>query len=251
MVRVLEDMPSADGFPRLSWEQQVPTGQSLHGAEQWMALRISIVVMIFVFAAVYSASESPIGAGMAALAVGGALLAGDQMFKGGITVWETHIKGPPERSAASMEAERRARATPMMRTEYREAMVLPHPDGNVLYFHLFRRSEPGGTLEGITGVPLDSIHAFQIGMFDEWFEDVAQAELRRLNAAPNSYVIVAPTLGHGVVLVAESGGARAAIAALHGYLTKRFILDAPEMQLRWRLKLEEAEQQRQEGKPGH
>lgn len=93
-------------------------------------------------------------------------------------------------------------------------------------------------LDCIAGVPLASVQTFELGTAEEWFQDLAQAQWRRTVSAPNWWVIVAPTFGYGVVPVAESGGAKAPIAALHGLLTRRFIIEAPEMQQRWKEKLE-------------
>ncbi len=91
-------------------------------------------------------------------------------------------------------------------------------------------------MECIAGVLLASIQAFELGTAEEWFMDVAQAQLRRQVSAPNSWVVVAPTMGHGVVRVAKSSGARAGIAALHSLLTRRFVLEAPDIQERWQAK---------------
>ena len=57
MVKLVQNTVSPDGFPHVRWDQQVPSGESLHGAEQWMALKIAVVVMIFVFTAVYAARD--------------------------------------------------------------------------------------------------------------------------------------------------------------------------------------------------
>jgi hypothetical protein len=78
MVKVLGEWRQ-DDFPGVRWEQP---GQSLHSAEQGMALKIAIVVMVFVFAAVYAASEHILAAGLAALFIGGLCLGGDRAFKG-------------------------------------------------------------------------------------------------------------------------------------------------------------------------
>jgi hypothetical protein len=238
MVKVTEDSRSEQDFPLLRWEQDVPTGESLHAVEQSMGLKIATVVMVFVFAAVYAASEQMWAGVIAAVVVGGVMLRGDQMLKSGLTVWGVHVKGP-EPPPGAAEAERRARATPLFGKEFCKALVLPHEKTKELFFSVFRGTDPGdGSCVG--SVPLDSIQAFELGTAEEWFRDFAQGELRRMGPTANSWVIVAPTLGHGLLPVAESGGTKAAIAALHGLLTKRFVIAAPEMQERWKEKLEEA-----------
>jgi len=239
MVKLVEDGRSAEGFPHLRWEQNVPTGRSLHSAQQSIELKIAAVVMVLVFVAVYAASEQFWTAVIAALVVAGMGLAGDKMFKGGITVWDVHIKGP-EPSPYAAERERQARATALTETECGEAFVLPDEETQELYFWVFRGGKPD-RMKCVASVPLSSVQSLEIGTAEEWFMDVAQAEQRRLGSAPNWWVIVAPTLGHGVVPVAESGGAKAVIAALHGLLLKRFVVEAPAMQELWKAKLEEAE----------
>jgi hypothetical protein len=52
MLKVINQWSNEDGFPVLHWEQMVPTGESLHSAEQGLALKIAAVIGVFVFAAV-------------------------------------------------------------------------------------------------------------------------------------------------------------------------------------------------------
>jgi hypothetical protein len=68
MLKVINQWNNEDGFPVLHWEQMVPTGESLHSAEQGLALKIAAVVGVFVFAAVYAASEQLAGAMVTSLA---------------------------------------------------------------------------------------------------------------------------------------------------------------------------------------
>lgn len=137
MVMRVDDRRGKDGFPIVRWEQEVPTGQSAYAVEQSVALKIAAVVMVFVFVAVYSGGGGFWVAVIAAMMLGGMMLGGDQMFKGGITVGDVHIKGP-EPSPYKAEAEQRARATAMITTEYCEALVLPHGKTNELTFWVFR-----------------------------------------------------------------------------------------------------------------
>jgi hypothetical protein len=228
-------------FPVVRWEQEVPAGQSLHSAQLSLSLKIAAVIMVFVFVAVYSASEQFWAAVMAALVVGSMGLAGDKMFKGGARVWDIHIPGPEPREGVA-EEERRARATAMTEKEYAEALVMPDPETNELIFFVFRRPK-GAKQERYARAPLASLDSFAVGTADEWFGDVAQAQLRQLQSHPNSYVIVGLTIGEGVLAIAESAGSRARIAHLQGILTKRFIVGAREIQERWKEKLEEAKRE--------
>jgi hypothetical protein len=241
MVKVVREWRQ-DGFPGIHWEQEVPTGQSLHTVQQSIELKITAVVMVFVFAAVYAASEQVLAAGLAALFIGGMCLGGDKAFKGGLKVWDQTIAGPEPREGAA-EAERRARATAVVETQACEAIVLPHGQTKQLYFWVYR-GRKGEERKCVAGVPLESVPSFEIGTFDEWFGGIADAELRRMNSAANSYVIVTSAVGEGVVLVAESAGAKGPIAYLHGLLTKRFVMEAPEMLARWKEKLEEEERRK-------
>lgn len=238
-MKLLEDARSAEGFPHVRWEQEAPTGQSLHSAEQSLALKIAVVAMVFVLVAVYAASDQIWWAVFAALFVGGALLGGDRMFKGGITVWDVHIKGP-EPSPGAAEAEQRARATAILTRQQRGIEVQPDEKDEL---RVFVWEGDARKREVLAHAPLASIQSLELGTAEEWFMDLAQAQLRRTMSAPNSWVIVAPTLGHGVLWIAELAGSKAGIAALHGVLTKRFIVEAPEMQERWREKLRERERQ--------
>ncbi len=238
MVKLLDDSHSEEGFPCLRWQQVVPTGESAYVRQLTFELKMAAVVMVFVFVAVYAGSGYFWVAVFASLIVGGMCVAGDKAFKDGFRVWDVHIKGP-EPAPGAAEAVARARATAIMGTEQCEAVVAPHRETQELYFWVSRGAKPE-TMDCIAGVPLSSIHAFELGTAEEWFMDVAQAQLRRQVSAPNWWVIVAPTLGHDVIAVAESGGAKAGIAALHGLLTQRFVLEAPEMQQRWKERLEQA-----------
>lgn len=238
MVMAVEDRRGPDGFPVVRWEQEVPTGESERSVLAAMEFKIAVVIMIFVFTWVYSSYGEFWSAVFAALIVGGLCVAGDQAFKGGIRVWDVHIPGP-EPSPYKAEREARERATAILGKEYCEAVVVPHGETDELYFWVFRGKERS-KLDCVGGVPLASLQAFELGTAEEWFLSLAQANLRRTVSAPNWWVIVAPSLGHGVVPVAESGGAKAPIAALHGLLTRRFVIEAADMQLRWKAKLEKS-----------
>ncbi len=245
MVKVIEDSVSPEGFPRVRWEQEVPTGESVHSAEQSIALKIAAVIMVFVFAAVYAASESFWGAVLAGAIVAGMGLSGDKMFKGGIKVWDVDVPGPPDPSPSAAEREQRARATAILTKQHRGIEVQPDEKQEL---RVFVWEGEARKRELLAHAPLASIQSLELGTAEEWFMDLAQAQLRRTASAPNSWVIVAPTVGHGVLWIAESAGSKAGIAALHGVLTKRFIVEAPEMQERWRAELEE--RQRQAGQDG-
>lgn len=169
--------------------------------------------------------------------VGGMGLSGDKMFKGGVKVWDIHIPGPEPREGVA-EAERRARAMPVLGKQYRRLEVVSYGDAQELHLCVAHGSDPKA-MEWLQWVPLASIQSLELGTADEWFGSLSEAELRRMGSAPNSWVIVAPTLGHGVLRIAESAGSKAGITALHGLLTKRFVVDAPEMLARWKEKLEE------------
>jgi hypothetical protein len=249
MVKLVEDSRSPDGFPRVRWEQDVPTGESVYSVEQSIALKIAAVVMVFIFAWAYAAGWEFWSSLFMALFVGGLCLGGGQAWKGGFNIAGVHVPGTPEPSAATLERERRARATAVMGTEHCEALVAPHGETNELYFWVFRGEKPD-EMKCMGGAPLADIQAFELGTSEEWFGDLAQAELRRVQSSANWWVIVVPTLGHGVLAVADSGGAKAQIAGLHGLLTKRFVVAAPEMQERWKARLEEAEEAKRRGGSG-
>jgi hypothetical protein len=241
MIRFVANARTHDGFPLLRWEQDIPTGESAHTVEQMLTLKIVAVLMIFVFVAVYSGSGDFWAGALAALIAASFGLAGDKLFKGGIKVWDVHIPGPELRPGAEQlaaEREQRARATAMLATEQCAAMAFPDSKSGELLFSVLR-GPTADKMEAVGTVPLASLQAFELGTAEEWFMDVAQAQARRVNSAPNSFVIVAPTLGHGVLPVAESGGTRANIAALHGLLLKEFVIAAPEMLDRWKEALEE------------
>ena len=244
MLRVTDDALSEEGFPFVYWEHDVPTGQSLHSVQQSMDLKIAAVIMVFVFVfvfvAVYAWSEQFWGAVIAAMIVGGMDLGGDRMLKGGIKVWDEHIPGPPDPPPEAAEAAWRARAMPVLGKQYRGLEVVSYGDAQQLHLCVAHGSDPKA-MEWFQLVPLASIQSLELGTADEWFEGISQVELRRTVSAPNYWVIVAPTLGHGVLWIAELAGSKAGIAALHGLLTKRFVVDAPEMLQRWKEELEERE----------
>lgn len=74
MVKLVEDSRSPDGFPRVRWEQDVPTGESVYALEQSITLKIAAVVMVFVFAWAYAAGWDFWSAVLIAFLVGGLCL---------------------------------------------------------------------------------------------------------------------------------------------------------------------------------
>jgi hypothetical protein len=241
MVKVLHASRNADGLPHVRWEQQVPTGESVYAAGKRIELKIAAVVMIFIFAWAY-ASGWHIGVSVfAALMVGGLVLGGGQVaFKEGINLAGVHVPGPRGPSEATLEQERRDRATAIMETERREVMIAPARHDPKQLFMFVHRGKPEGELETVAVVPLSSLQPFELGTAEEWYGDIAQRQ--RDQSLPNSYVIVNPTLGHGVIAVAESGGSRAGIANLHGVLTREIATRIGEMEQRWKERVEEDEE---------
>jgi len=242
MVKVLEASRNADGLPLVRWEQEVPTGESLYSFQKGIELKIAAVVMVFIFAWAYASGWDFWTAVLIAFLVGGLCLGGGQAFKGGMNIAGVHVPGPPEPSAATLERERRDRATAMVEKEHGEVMVAPaFQDPKQLYLFV-RRGKSPDKMESVAVVPLSGIQPFELGTGEEWFGDVAQAQLARETGRANSWVIVNPTLGYGVVPVAESGGSKAGMQALHGLLTREIVMRSGEMQQRWKEKVEENEE---------
>jgi len=250
MVKVLNASRLNDGLPLISWEQEVPTGESLYSVQKGMELKIAAVVMVFVFAWAYASDWGLGGAAFIALMVGGLCLGGGQVaFKGGFNVAGVHVPGPPEPSPGTLEEERRARSTAVLGKEHVEVSVGPaFQDPKHLYLFVKRRAS-GEETESVAA-PLSSIQPFELGTNEEWFMDVAQVKARGAGFAPNSWVIVMPTLGHGVIRVAESAGSKAEMQALHGLLTREIVMRVAELEQRWVERVqedEEAERRRRGG----
>ena len=243
MVKVVEASRNADGLPRVSWEQDVPTGELQYGFEQRMALKFAAVVGVFIFAWAYSAGWEFWGAAFAAVIVASLLLGGGQVaFKGGFNVAGVHIPGQSGPSEATLAKERELQAIAMMEKEHcRVEVAPPRMDPKQLYLFV-ERGPSRDKLQRVATVPLATIQPFELGTAEEWFGDISQGQRHREQALPNSYVIVNPTLGHGVIGIAESGGSKAGITALHGLLTREIVARLGEMQQRWKERVEEDEE---------
>jgi len=249
MVKVLHASRNADGLPHVRWEQQVPTGESAYSFGKRIELKIAAVVMVFIFAWAYASGWGLGTSVFIALFVGGLCLGGGQVaFKDGFNWAGVHVPGPSGPSQGTLEQERRDQATAMMEKERCEVMVSPAFQDPKQLFLFVRRGKAEGELEAVAVVPLSSIQPFELGTAEEWYGDISQRQ--RDQSLPNSFVIVNPTLGHGVIPVAESGGARAGMQALHGLLTREIVMRIGEMEQRWKEKVEEDEERRRRGGTG-
>ena len=241
MVKILSATRLNDGLPVISWEQQVPTGESQFAFEQRMGLKLAAVVGVFIFAWAYSAGWEFWGAAFAGVIVASLLLGGGQAaFKGGFNVAGVHIPGPSGPSEATLAKERELRGIAVMEKEHcRVHVAPPFQDPKQLYLFVERGPSPD-KMKQIAVVPIASLQPFVLGTAEEWFGGISHT--RGEQPLPNSHVIVNPTLGHGVIQVAESGGAKADITALHGLLTREIIGRLGEMQQRWKERVEEDEE---------
>jgi hypothetical protein len=210
---------TADGWPGVRWEQDVPSGWTWHSVIRLVSWGLGGVLGLVVFISTWlsgtSLSWCLFWAGIATLALG----APDALnrFVAGL---EGKQGGGPNLTDAERERLARWKVKQIYRTECWRAEVTLAA-GRTLMFELHKEhpGEPGPTLR----IPLQSFQTFEIGSEDEWFGDAAERELAHLTHKPAGWVIVAGVEGMGVAKIAHSGRDKAGITNLLLILTDEFV----------------------------
>jgi hypothetical protein len=211
---------TAEGFPGVAWEQEVPTGETEYSRTQELRWRLAVLIGLVVFGAMVG-SGSELGPSFGVGVVAGLVVAGaDSLRSMKFNIQGTTVGGF-EKTEYEREAERRWKVTRLYRRERRCAEVHFVAKSKTLAFVLLT-GEPGKA-EVIDAVPLLSFAELELSTDQEWFGDIGGRELAQQQQAGSSWVIVAQPEGHGVLLVARSARDKAGMAHLHQVLRAEFI----------------------------
>jgi hypothetical protein len=219
----LERYTTADGWPGLRWEQEVPTGQTAFAVSRGRQFKIAGVAGLMLFVVILVSGGGPVAATLLAL-LGVGLVAAPGPFEG-VSVqpaeWMGIKIGPWRLSEAEREARARQRVTPLYAKESWRAEVAAEAGATAADFLVWQEEKSGPRL--VHKVALLSFGGMDLSTAEEWFGDLAERELVRLRQVPQQWVIVAVTQGHGVLLIARSGRDKAALAEVHEALVAEFI----------------------------
>jgi hypothetical protein len=211
---------TAEGFPGVAWEQEVPTGETEYSRTQELRWRLAILIGLVVFGAMLGAGSdlgTSLGVGVAAAFV---VAAADGLRSMKFNIQGTTVGGF-EKTEHEREAERRWKVTRLYRSERRCAEVHYVPKSKTLAFVLL--AGEAGKAEVIDAVPLLSFAELELSTDQEWFGDIGGRELAQQQQVGSAWVIVEQPEGGGVLLIARSGRDKASMARLHQILRSEFI----------------------------
>jgi hypothetical protein len=210
---------TAEGFPGVAWEQEVPTGETEYSRTRELSWRLGVLIGLVAFGAMLG-SGNDLGPALGVGVVVGFVVAGaDSLRSIKFNIQGTTVGGF-EKTEAEREAERRWKVTRLYRREMRCAEVHFVPKSKTLAFVLLN-GEPGKA-EVIDAVPLLSFAELELSTDQEWFGDIGGRELAQQLQVGSTWVIVAQPEGHGVLLIARSGRDKAGMAHLHQVLRTEF-----------------------------
>jgi hypothetical protein len=215
-----------DGFPGVTWEQEVPSGETQYTRTLELTWKLSLLAGLLAFGAALGAGQElgpalGIGAG-----VGLVLAAAD-----GLRSMKFNIHGVTVGGYEKTESERkvleRAKLTRIYRRERRWAEVRFDARNNLLLFMVLQGANDARQV--IYEVLLESFEEMELSTDDVWFGDIGGRELAQDMRQGSAWVIVAPAGEHGVLLIARSARDKASMAHLHQILRTEFIAKRREL----------------------
>jgi hypothetical protein len=211
---------TADGFPGVTWEQEVPTGETEYSRTQELKWKLSLLLGLVVSGGMLG-SGSDLGTALFGGIAAGLVLAAAE----GLRSMKFNIQGVAigghEKTEAERENERRWKVTRLYRGERRWAEIRFEPHTKMLLFVLMHGARDAAHV--IYEVPLSSFDELKLDTDQEWFGDIGARELAQQLQVGSAWVIVAPAEEHGVLLIARSGRDKAGMAHLHQVLRADFI----------------------------
>lgn len=208
------------GFPGVTWEQEVPTGETEYSRTRELQWKLSVLAGLVVFGAMVGSGSEP-GMAVAGGVITAVVLAAAEALRGmkvnvqGVTV------GGFEKTEGEREAEQRWKVTRLYRREGRWAEVQFDLQAKTLMFVLMQGGRDAAAM--ISQVPLLSFTELELSTDQEWFGDIGGRELSQQLQVGSAWVIVAQPEGHGVLLIARSARDKASMAHLHQVLRMEFI----------------------------
>jgi hypothetical protein len=211
---------TTDGFPGVTWEQEVPTGETEYSRTHEMTWKLSLLAGLVVFGAMLGGGwdvGTALGVGVA---VGLVIAAADNLRTMGFNIQGVTIEGRPK-TEAERAVERRSKVTRLYGRERCWAEVRFDRPNKMLCFVLLRGAGDVGQM--IYEVPLLSFDELELSTDQEWFGDIGGRELAQEMRLGSAWVIVAQAGEHGVLLIARSARDKASMAHLHQVLRSDFI----------------------------
>lgn len=219
---------TADGWPGVSWEQTVPTGETLFARRRELQWRCAVLVGLALFGAM-------LGVGLPLWAAAPASLAAAFVLSSPEILRSIQIgpngagsaRGPSENERALDEE---AKVIRFGRREKCCAEVEFDREAKTLRFIV--RSGADQAREPLLRVPLFDFAELELGTDEKWLGDAATRELREMARRGSAWVIVTQTASEGVVEIARSGGSRKEMAELHRALLAAFVAERPALRTR-------------------
>jgi len=236
------------GWPFIEWIEEVPSGQSVFGSFQLSRLKVAIFISLAIVAALNYYYRLSLGESAFAAFFLWAIFMGGGQALGGTQLPDGYGRSPvfPGPSEAESRREAIERATPIMTSITSRVSVEKWVDtkGEPMLTLVSERRAKSGKPD-ILRIPLDAILEFILGTDDEWFTDISMRHRYSLSQQPSHYVIVAHTIGYGVVLIAQSGRDRANMTDLHTRLLRTFLLNRSLLLARLELQLRQEREEEQ------
>lgn len=212
----MERYTTADGWPGVRWDQEVPTGESWYTRFQLVQQVAALVLGAGLMAWLWSSGVEFGWAAFWGVVVAFAIMAPEAFNRIGASLEGKGGSGPGK-SDWERDWTARWKASPLFRRQHCSAeMSLDHSTKSFM----FRLKSNG---EEVTEFPLEGFTSFELGTTEEWFGDAAARDLERLGHQPGSWVIVAGVMDRGVVRIAQSGRDKAGITNLLLVLSDEFI----------------------------
>lgn len=211
---------TADGFPGVTWEQEVPTGETEYTRTQEITWKLSLLIGLLAFGAMLGAGQGfgpALGVGVA---VGLVIAAADSLRSVKLNIQGVSVGGY-EKTQAERKVEERSRVTRIYRHERRWAEVHFDARNKLLLFMVLQGAQDARQV--IYEVLFESFDELELSTDHEWFGDIGGRELAQDMRQGSSWVIVAPAGEHGVLMIARSARDKAGMAHLHQVLRSEFI----------------------------
>jgi hypothetical protein len=219
---------TADGWPGVTWEQTVPTGETLFARRRELQWRCAVLVGLVLFGAM-------LGVGLPLWLAAPACLAAAFVLSSPEILRSIQIgangagpaRGPSENERALDEE---AKVIRFGRQEKRWAEV--ELDREVKMLRFIVTGGAGEAREPLLRVPLLDFAEFELGTDEAWLGDAGSRELREMARRGSAWVIVTQTASQGVVEIARSGGSKKEMAELHRALLAAFVAERAALRTR-------------------
>lgn len=217
-----------NGWPVIEWTSEVPTGKSVYQYDKEMTLKIAVVIGLFAGGLAFFHGEGIGISFFVFLIVMGFALGSGKSLEGMQLPGGGRVPVTPGPTDAEKRREAIQRATQMMTKATASVSVRPgswpSPSEPPTLLFVSKIHQP--PMQEIKfELPFDAVSEFMYGTKEQWYGKISERHATHISQDADTHVIVAPTAGYGVILIAKSGGEKAEIAGLHGMLVATFLSD--------------------------